>query len=197
MPTMQLVFASRNQGKIKEIQELLKPFNVQVLSASELDVPDVEETGETFTENALIKATAVSKASGLPAIADDSGLCIHALKNEPGVYTARFAKKCGGYPQAFAALLKELDGKEDKSAHFACVIAFSFPNGTAQTFEGRVDGTIVSPQGADGFGFDPIFRPNGYQETFAQLPAEQKNKISHRAKAVSAFLEKFQDFIGK
>ena len=82
-------------------------------------------------------------------------------------------------------------------AVIACVIAFSFPNGTAQTFEGRVDGTIVSPQGADGFGFDPIFRPNGYQETFAQLPAEQKNKISHRAKAVSAFLEKFQDFIGK
>ena len=98
MPTMQLVFASRNPGKIKEIQDLLKPFNVQVLSAGELDVPAVEETGETFEENAVLKAVAVSKASGLPAIADDSGLCVHAMKDAPGVYTARFAEKCAYYP---------------------------------------------------------------------------------------------------
>ena len=196
MPTMQLVFASRNPGKIKEIQDLLRPFDVQVLSAGELDVPAVEETGETFEENALLKAVAVSKASGLPAIADDSGLCVHALKDAPGVHTARFAEKCGGYSQAFDALLKEVAGK-DASAHFACVIAFAFPNGTTQTFTGRVDGTLVPPEGTDGFGFDPIFMPNGYNMTFAQMPADEKNKISHRGQAVAAFLEKFQDFIEK
>ncbi len=196
MHAMQLVFASRNPGKIKEIQELLKPFDVQVLSADEVDVPDVEETGETFEENAVLKATAVSKASGLPAIADDSGLCVHALKNAPGVYTARFAKKCGGYPQAFESLLNEVKDK-DVSAHFSCVIAFAFPNGRVQTFEGRVDGTLVRPAGQDGFGFDPIFMPDGYQQTFAQLPADEKNKISHRGRAVAAFLEKFQDVIEK
>ena len=187
MPTMQLVFASRNPGKIKEIQDLLKPFNVQVLSAGELDVPAVEETGETFEENAVLKAVAVSKASGLPAIADDSGLCVHAMKDAPGVYTARFAEKCGGYPQAFDALLKEVANK-DASAHFACVIAFAFPNGTTQTFSGRVDGTLVPPKGDDGFGFDPIFMPNGYDVTFAQMPADEKNKISHRGKAVKKLI---------
>ena len=196
MARTSVVFCSRNAGKIKEMADLLKPLNVDVLSAAEVDIPEIEECGRTFEENALIKAKAGAAASGLPTLADDSGLCIHALNNEPDIYTARFAQKCGGYPAAFENLLKRLKHKSDKSAHFECCLAFAFPNGKAFTYHGRVDGTIVPPQeGTEGFGFDPIFMPNGYKKTFSQMSERQKNPISHRGKAVAAFITDFKKII--
>ncbi len=197
MSAIQLVIASQNENKIKEFQSILKPLHVQVLTAKELDLTNVDEMGETFKENALLKAISASKESGLPAIGDDSGLCIHALKNNPGVYSARFAQKYGGFEKAFEVILNDLKDTEDKTAHYSCVIAFAFPNGNAQTFEGRIDGTIVSPKGKGGFGYDPIFMPQGYQKTFAELPESLKNKISHRGRAMADFLNVVHDFIQK
>lgn len=197
MLTKQLIFASHNKGKVKEMQTILRPLDVGVLSAEEADLPDVEENGNTFEENALLKAKAAAEASGVPAFADDSGLCIHALKDAPGIHTARYAQKCGGYEEAFQCLLKELENKEDKSAHFQCVIALAYPNGTTQTFNGRIEGFIVPPKGENGFGFDPIFQPAGYQETFAELPEDIKNKISHRGLAMAAFLKYIKEAIQK
>ena len=143
MVKRQIVFASHNQGKIKEANALLGKLDVEVLSADDLNLADVEENGSTFEENATLKALAASKASGLPAIADDSGLCIHALNDEPGIYSARYAKKMGGYPAAFVDILKRLEGKTDKTAHFTCVLVLAFPNGKTKTYQGRVDGQIV------------------------------------------------------
>ena len=194
MATRQIVFASHNQGKIKEVRSLLAKLNVEVLSADDLDLADVEETGDTFEENAALKALAASKASGLPAVADDSGLCIHALNDEPGIYSARYAKKMGGYPKAFADVLKKLKNQKDKSAHFMCVLVLAFPNGTTKVYQGRVDGRIVPPQnGENGFGFDPIFMPDGYTQTFAELSDAKKNLISHRGRAMKSFIDDFKD----
>ncbi len=193
---MQIVFASHNAGKIKEVRALLAPLNVEVLSADDLNLSDVEETGKTFEENAALKALAASQASGLPAIADDSGLCVHALNNEPGIYSARYAKKMGGYPAAFADILKRLENQADKTAHFSCFLVLAFPNGTQKTFEGRVDGKIVTPRDGDnGFGFDPIFMPDGFSQTFAQLSEAKKNTISHRARAMNAFIKDLKNVL--
>ncbi|MBO5997468.1 MAG: RdgB/HAM1 family non-canonical purine NTP pyrophosphatase [Alphaproteobacteria bacterium] len=194
MPNRQIVFASRNQGKIKVIRALLSKLNVEILSADDLDLGDIEETGKTFEENATLKAVAASQNSGLPAIADDSGLCIHALHDEPGIYSARYAKKMGGYPQAFDDVLKRLKNQEDKTAHFMCVLVLAFPNGNTRVYQGRVDGKIVPPQkGDNGFGFDPIFMPDGFTQTFAQLSEAKKNTISHRGRAIKAFVEDFKN----
>ena len=194
MVNRQIVFASHNQGKIKEVRALLSKLNVEVLSADDLDLADVEENGSTFEENATLKALAASKASGLPAIADDSGLCIHALHDEPGIYSARYAKKMGGYEEAFADVLRRLKNQKDKTAHFMCVLVLAFPNGTTKVYNGRVDGHIVPPKdGQNGFGFDPIFMPDGYTQTFAELSDAKKNKISHRGKAMSAFIKDFKE----
>lgn len=194
MAKRQIVFASHNQGKIKEARELLSKLNVDVLSADDMDLSDVEETGMTFEENATIKAIAASKASGLPAVADDSGLCIHALHDEPGIYSARYAKKMGGYDAAFEDVLKRLKNQDDKTAHFMCVLVLAFPNGTTKVFQGRVDGKIVPPKkGDNGFGFDPIFMPDGYTQTFSQLSEAKKNLISHRGRAMKAFIDDFKN----
>lgn len=190
MASKQIIFASHNAGKIKEIRTLLSPLGVDVLSAEEVDLEDVPETGSTFEENAKIKAFSAAKTAGLPALADDSGLCIHALDNEPGIYSSRYAQKMGGYPTAFVDILKRLENKSDKSAHFACVLVFAFPNGESKTFEGRVEGKIVTPRnGENGFGFDPIFMPDGFTQSFAELSETKKNSISHRGRAMHAFIE--------
>ena len=193
---MEIVFASHNKGKVKEIRELLAPYQVDVLSADDVHLPDVEETGQTFMENATLKAIAGAKESGLPTLADDSGLCVHALNNEPGIFTSRYAKKCGSYDDAFADLQKRLADKTDKSAHFACALVLAYPNGKVCSFEGRVDGKIVPPQrGQNGFGFDPVFMPDGYTQTFATLGEKTKNQISHRARAMQAFLEELKKLL--
>ena len=190
MITQQIIFASHNEGKIKEIRTLLSPLGIDVLSAKDADLADVAETGSTFEENAKIKAASAAKAAGLPALADDSGLCIHGLNNEPGIYSSRYAQKMGGYPEAFADVLKRLENNPDKTAHFCCVLVLAFPNGETKTFEGRVDGKIVTPRnGENGFGFDPIFMPDGFTQSFAELSEVKKNSISHRGRAIQSFIE--------
>ena len=175
-----LVVASHNTGKIAEIRELLVPFAVEVVPAADLNLPEPEETGSTFEENALLKAFLLSKISGFPCLADDSGLCVNALDGHPGVYTARYAPTPD---EGMDKLLRVLKNASDRSAYFACVLALAWPDGKTQTFEGRVDGDIIFEKRGKGFGYDPIFQPKGYSVTFGEMAKEEKNKISHRGRA--------------
>ncbi len=180
-----LVVASHNEGKIKEIETLLKPFNVEVHSAAELNLPDVEETGTTFVENARLKAETLAKLSGMYCLADDSGLCVNCLGGRPGVYSARYAPN-RDFNKGMDMLLKEIKGcnNGDRSAYFACVLALSSPEGRTRMYEGRVNGRIAEEKsGSNGFGYDPIFVPEGYEKSFANFSGEEKNKISHRGRA--------------
>ena len=181
-----LVIASHNKGKVGEIAELLKVFAVEVVSAESLGLPEPEETGETFVENALLKAHAAATGANLPALADDSGLAVDALGGEPGLHSARWAETAGGrdFGVAMERVQNALEGKSHRGAHFICVLALAWPDGHAETFEGRVDGTLVwPPRGAYGFGYDPIFRPDGYDIVFAEMMPDEKNAITHRAAA--------------
>lgn len=185
-----LILATHNQGKIREFEALLAPYGIEIASAR--GYPEPVENGDTFAQNALIKARALAKASGLPALADDSGLCVHALDGRPGIYSARYNDpKKNGYPYAMKCLNDELSGAKDRTAYYACALALVKPNGQEEVFEGRVDGTLVYPvkDGAHGFGYDPMFVPDGYEESFAQLPDELKNGISHRARAIALFVK--------
>lgn len=180
----QLVIASHNQGKIREIDALLKPFGVQVRSAVDLSLAEPEETGDTFIANAILKAEASTQATGLPALADDSGLAVDALNGDPGIYSARWA----GPEKDFTAAMQKIDSligdDAPRSAHFVCALALSWPDGHNEVFEGRVDGTLVWPARGDlGFGYDPMFLPEGYTETFGEMDPVQKHEISHRADA--------------
>lgn len=181
-----LVIASHNAGKVREIAELLATFGVTVVSAAALGLPEPEETGATFAANAELKARAAAEGSGLPALADDSGLAVHALGGEPGIHSARWAETGNGrdFGVAMQKVEAALSGKPDRSAHFACVLALAWPDGHLESFEGRVDGTLVwPPRGAKGFGYDPVFRPDGYDVTFGEMEPEKKHAISHRADA--------------
>lgn len=185
MKIEKIVVASHNQGKIDEIKKMLEPLNIEVFSARDLDLPDVEETGTTFEENAALKANELSEISGLPCLADDSGLCVDALDGRPGVYSARYAPN-RDFDKAMDMLIAELQktGNQDWSAHFACVLALKIPNQECRFFEGRVDGVIVPQKsGNNGFGFDPIFKPNGFDKTFANFEKDEKAEISHRGRA--------------
>lgn len=186
-----IVFASHNRGKIAEITEMLSPLNIQVISALDINLPEVDETGVTFEENAALKALSGASIAGVPCLADDSGLCVNALNGRPGVYSARYAPN-RDFNKAMDMLLDEIaqTGSSDRSAYFACVLVLGFPDGTYQHFEGRCNGVIAeSKSGAGGFGFDPVFIPDGYDKTFAELGAEVKNKISHRGNALQKFLK--------
>lgn len=187
----ELIFASHNKGKIAEIKQILSPFNIKVISSDDIDLPDVEETGTTFEENAVLKALSIAKLKNVPCLADDSGLCVNALDGRPGVYSARYAPN-RDFDKAMDMLLKEIEDTKssDRSAYFACVLVLGYPDGTYKSFEGRVDGIIIKQkQGTSGFGFDPVFAPLGYDKTFAELGAEIKNKISHRGRALEKFTE--------
>ncbi|MBL6928807.1 MAG: RdgB/HAM1 family non-canonical purine NTP pyrophosphatase [Rhodospirillales bacterium] len=179
-----LVIASHNAGKVREIGDLLAPFGVNVVSAGELGLDDPEETGVTFVENAVIKAEAAAKATGLPALADDSGLAVHALNGEPGIYSARW----GGPERDFMMAMKKVDdaleNKQDRSAHFVAVLALCWPDGHLETFEGTVHGTLVwPPRGDQGFGYDPMFLAEGQKITFGEMDPAKKHSMSHRADA--------------
>lgn len=190
MKIAEIVFASHNKGKISEISQLLAPFGISVKSSLDMDLPDVPETGTTFEENAALKAIEVAKQTGIPCLADDSGLCVKALKGRPGVYSARYAPN-RDFDKGIEKLLNEMtEAKtDDRSAYFACVLALGFPDGSYQSFEGRVNGTIaLAKSGSGGFGYDPIFIPDGWDKTFAEMDPEQKNKISHRGKALQKFI---------
>ncbi len=184
-----LVIASHNAGKVAEIGTLLKPYGVEVVSVGALGLPVPDETGTTFVANATIKALAAATATGLPALADDSGLCVTALGGEPGVYSADW----GGPERDFALAMRRVEnrlqearrnGTPDRSAYFVCVLALAWPDGHCETFEGFVHGEIVwPPRGTAGFGYDPTFVPRGHSLTFGEFSPEAKHRISHRADA--------------
>ncbi len=185
-----ILLATHNLNKVTELKAMLSPYNIEVLSAADLDLPDVEETGTTFAENASLKAEILSKITSLPCLADDSGLCVDALNGRPGVYSARYAPN-RNFDIAMENLLKEISdsGSSNRKAHFSCVLAFKVPQQSVRIFEGRVNGEIsFEKKGTSGFGFDPIFIPEGYNQTFAEMSAEQKASLSHRGLALQKFI---------
>ena len=183
---MNLVIATRNVHKLEEIHAIFGFQNIEVCSAFDFPhIPDVVEDGETLEANAKKKAVEIALATGCWALADDSGLEVDALGGAPGVYSARYAGEHCSYSDNNAKLLQELAGKSDRSARFRTVIALSDPGGSVQTVAGECPGVIIDePRGTNGFGYDPLFVPDGYSETFAQLSSDVKNRISHRANAL-------------
>lgn len=195
--TGKVVIATHNQGKLREMRELLAPYGVELVSAGELGLPEPEENGHMFAENAAIKAIAAAEASGLPALADDSGVCIDALDGAPGLFSANWAGPGKDFAPALARVQMELAKRgattpEQRKAHFVSATVIARPDGHQELFEGRVFGTIVeAPRGLSGFGYDPIFQPAGHGKTFGEMTAEEKHGIpqdgspglSHRARA--------------
>ena len=188
-----VVIATHNPGKLVEMRELLAPFGVEAVSAGELGLAEPDETGTMFSENAAIKAIAAAEASGLPAFADDSGLCVDALDGAPGLFSARWAGPDKDFAGAMARIEAELDkrGATDRRAHFVSALVLAWPDGHAELFEGRVFGDLVAPRGQLGFGYDPMFRPEGMDRTFGEISSEEKHGVdwqsghalSHRARA--------------
>ena len=193
------VLATHNPGKLAEMKEILSALGVEVLSPAEAGVNvEVEETGSTFAENAMLKAKAVCAAAGLPAIADDSGLCVNALNGGPGVYSARYGGEELDDRGRCMLLLNSMRGQSTRAAHFSCAVACAFPNGDTLEAEGRCDGAIAfAPLGESGFGYDPVFLVPGRGKTFGQLSPEEKSAISHRGKALAAFAEKLGTYLKK
>ena len=204
-----LVVASHNEGKVREIRELLGPYGIEPVSAAELDLPEPDEIGVDFVENADLKARQAADLSGLPALADDSGLCVEALGGRPGIFSARWAYAAPSVPPEGDA--GELQGERDfgramarvhdelealgpgasRNAWFACALAVVWPDGHSEWFEGRVDGTLVwPPRGDRGFGYDPIFVPAGREETFGEIEPAEKHRISHRADAFAKLVDR-------
>ena len=190
----QLVLATHNQGKALEIQDLLKDFGVSILSAGDLGLGEPVEDGATFEANAIIKSRAVADASGKIALADDSGLAVDGLDGAPGIYSARWAGADKDFRVAMDKVHAQLGDNPNRTARFVCVLALSTPDsdevkGIDMTFRGEVTGTIVPPSGTQGFGYDPIFQPHGYQMTFAEMDSATKQSISHRANAFAKFVQ--------
>ena len=204
-----LVIASHNPGKVREIAALLGPYGIEPVSAAELDLPEPEETGTNFIDNADLKARAAADLSGMVALADDSGLCVEALGNRPGIYSARWAlaeearvpadddpghvEGERDFMRAMSRVQTELEalGPEvNRNAHFVCALAVCWPDGHSEWFEGRVDGTLVwPPRGERGFGYDPMFVPAGREQTFGEMDQDEKHRISHRADAFRKLVE--------
>lgn len=193
------VLATHNPGKLAEMKAILSGLGVEAVSPAEAGVEaDVEETGTTFAENAMLKAKAVCAAAGLPAIADDSGLCVDALNGGPGVYSARYGGEGLDDRGRRMLLLRSMRGQTTRAAHFTCAVACAFPNGDTLTAEGRCDGAIAfAPLGEGGFGYDPVFLIPEKGKTFGQIGPEEKSAISHRGKALAAFAEKLGTYLGK
>lgn len=179
-----LVVATHNPGKLAEMEDLLRPYGVKVVSAGALGLPEPEETGATFEANAALKARAAAMASGLPSLADDSGLVVLALDGAPGIYSARWAGETKDFGPAMMRVERELGGKTDHRAYFVAVLALAWPDGHIEMFRGEVHGSVVfPPRGTLGFGYDPIFLPAGKTETFGELAPETRMQISHRCVA--------------
>ena len=187
-----LVVASHNPGKVREIAELVSARGIDVVSAGDLSLEEPEETGTTFVANAELKALAAATVSGLPSLADDSGLAVDALGGDPGIYSARWA----GPEKDFAAAMQKVEdgltaeGSGNRNAHFVCALTLAWPDGHMETFEGNVFGTLVwPPRGEKGFGYDPMFLPSGYDETFGEMDQTHKHSMSHRANAFALLVE--------
>jgi XTP/dITP diphosphohydrolase len=185
-----LVIATHNGGKLREIRELLAPFGIECVGAAELDLPEPEETGVTFVDNAELKARASADLSGLPALADDSGLAVDALHGRPGIHSARWAEDEAGnrdFGRAMERVWSEVEAagaEAGHDAHFVCALSLAWPDGTIESFEGKVHGTLVwPPRGTNGFGYDAMFVANGDTRTFGEIDPAQKHAVSHRAEA--------------
>ncbi|MEI7035001.1 RdgB/HAM1 family non-canonical purine NTP pyrophosphatase [Streptomyces pratensis] len=197
-----LILATRNAGKITELHAILADagLDLELVGADAYpDIPDVKETGVTFAENALLKAHALARATGLPAVADDSGLCVDVLGGAPGIFSARWSGAHGDDPANLNLLLAQLGdiADEHRAAHFACAAALALPDGTERVVEGRLAGTLRhTPSGAYGFGYDPILQPEGETRTCAELTPAEKNAISHRGKAFRALVPVVRELVG-
>ena len=182
-----LVIASHNKGKIREIAELLGPYGIEPVSAADLDLPEPDETGNSFIDNAELKARLAADLSGLPALADDSGLCVDALEGKPGIFSARWAGEGKDFAVAMERVHQEMlaqNPETGRDAHFICALSVGWPDGHLESFEGRVDGTLVwPPRGDHGFGYDPMFQPIGHDVTFGEMNPADKHAMSHRADA--------------
>lgn len=186
----ELVIASHNPGKVREIGELLQPFAVRALSAGALGLPEPEETGTTFEANAELKALAAATGSGKPALADDSGLCVVALNGDPGIYSARWAGPGKDFALAMRKVEDALAGKTDRRAFFVAALSLAWPDGHVETFRGEVHGTLVwPPRGTRGFGYDPMFLPRDGTLTFGEMAPDAKHAISHRAIAFRTLID--------
>ena len=196
-----LVIATHNPGKLREIAELIEPLGISVVGADELGLPEPEEIGNTFADNADLKAREAADLSGLPALADDSGISVDALHGLPGIFSARWAEDQDGnrdWMRAMEKLWREVEATEPDAApaaHFACALAIAWPNdGQVETFDGRVDGTLVWPlRGERGFGYDPMFIPVGHDQTFGELDPDLKHRISHRADAFRKLVQALEE----
>lgn len=183
-PGDRLVLATHNRGKYRENAALLAPYGLDVLSAGDLGLPEPEETGATFEANAVLKARAACAATGLPALADDSGLEVPALGGRPGIHTARWAGPERDFLIAMRRVHEELGDSPDRRGFFCCNLSVAWPDGATASFEGRVEGTLVWPiRGERGFGFDPMFQPRGFDVTFGEMAPDRKERMSHRARA--------------
>lgn len=185
-----LVVASHNAGKVTEIGDLLAPYDLDVVSAAELNLPEPEETGTTFVANAILKAEAAVQGSNLPCLADDSGLAVAGLEGDPGIYSARWAGPERDFKAAMALVNDKLGDNPYRRAHFISVLSLAWPDGHMENFEGRVYGTLVwPPRGRCGFGYDPMFMPDGHDKTFGEIPYDEKQRISHRAVAFQKLID--------
>ena len=182
-----LVIASHNEGKVREIRALLASYGIEPVSAKSLDLPEPEETGTTFVANAELKAMQAADLSGLPALADDSGLCVEALNGDPGIFSARWAGETKDFGLAMRLVednIQKLGPDTDRDAHFVCALALAWPDGHVEWFEGRVDGLLVwPPRGDNGFGYDPMFVADGHDRTYGELSPDEKHADNHRARA--------------
>ena len=188
-----LVIATRNKGKTQEIKALLKDFPVGIKNLDDFGpIPHLEEDGDTFDENAYKKASFAARVLGLPALADDSGLIVEALDGAPGIHSARYAGENATDEQRYLKLLDDMEGKSNRKAAFECVISIAVPTGPALTYEARCEGLITTePAGSNGFGYDPVFFYAPLNKTFAQITIKEKNRISHRGKALAEFKSEF------
>ncbi len=185
-----LVIASHNAGKVREIADLLKTHDAQIVSAAELGLAEPEETGTTFIANAELKALAAARAAGFPALADDSGLAVKALDGKPGIHSARWAGPARDFAAAMERIEHALGPDADRRARFVSALTLAWPDGHCETREGRVTGTLVwPPRGGNGFGYDPMFRPDGLEITFGEMAPNDKHAISHRANAFRKLIE--------
>ena len=189
-PSGRLVIASHNPGKVREIADLVAPCGVTAVSAGELGLPEPEETGTSFRENARIKSMAAARGAQAPALADDSGLVVPSLGGDPGIHSARWAGSGRDFSLAMERVERALVGAADRRAYFVCALSLAWPDGQVEDFEGRVDGALVwPPRGARGFGYDPMFLPDGHEETFGEMEPAEKHAISHRARAFAKLVD--------
>lgn len=195
--SIRLVLATGNAGKVRELREILSGLDVSLLDGSVVDLPDVEETGLTFAANALLKAHATAVATGLPCVADDSGLVVDALGGEPGIYSARYAGPQRDDQANLERVLDQLSPGDPRTARFVCAAALVLPDGTEHVVEGAMEGTITSPpRGTNGFGYDPIFQPVGHSITTAEMSSADKHAISHRGKAFRRLRPRIAELAG-